>query len=142
MSDITAALGIAQLKKVDKIIQMRRRNAELLSAKLSKTQEIDIPRPPSNFSHVYQMYTIRVKNGQASRDALLAHLAQKGIMSKVYFPPVHLTYFYRNEINCDYALPVTEEISQQVLTLPMYSTLTESEIDYITNSVADFFPQK
>lgn len=139
MSDITAALGIAQLRKIDRLIEMRRKNAELLSAKLSQIAEIEVPHPPDNFFHVYQMYTIKVKGGQEKRDALSAYLGQKGIMSKVYFPPVHLTQFYQNELGYDCRLPSTERISRQVLTLPMYPSLTKDEINYIVESIVAFF---
>lgn len=139
MSDITAALGIAQLRKIDRLIEMRRKNAELLSAKLSQIAEIEVPHPPDNFFHVYQMYTIKVKGGQEKRDALSAYLGQKGIMSKVYFPPVHLTRFYQNELGYDCRLPSTERISHQVLTLPMYPSLTKDEINYIVESIVAFF---
>ena len=90
---------------------------------------------------MYQMYTIKVKRGQEKRDALSMHLAGKGIGTKVYFPPVHFTDFYRNKLGYNCELPVTERLSEQVLTLPMYPTLTEDEIDYIANMVADFFSQ-
>jgi perosamine synthetase len=139
MSDITAALGIAQLKKIDMVIEMRRRNAKMLSARLSRIAEIEVPHPPDNFFHVYQMYTIKVKEGKDKKDALSAYLAERGIMTKVYFPPVHFTHFYKNELgyNCD--LPVTERLSKQVLTLPMYPTLTEHEINFVADQVATFF---
>jgi len=142
MSDITAALGVAQLEKIDSIIEMRRKNAEALSTRLSQIAEIELPHPPHNFFHVYQLYTIRVKSGQKRRDALLTYLAEKGIMTKVYFPPVHHTHFYKNELRYNCELPVTERLSQQVLTLPMYPTLTESEMSYITNEITAFFLQR
>lgn len=139
MSDITAALGIAQMGKIDKIIQMRRRNAELLSARLSQIAEVEVPLPPDNFFHVYQMYTIKIRSGQGKRDALSAYLGQKGVMTKVYFSPIHLTQFYRNKLGYDCRLPVTERISNQVLTLPMYPSLTRDEINYIVESIVAFF---
>jgi len=141
MSDITAALGIAQLEKIDKVIQMRRRNAEKMSARLSGINEIEDPHSPEGFFHVYQMYVIRMKNGQEKRDALLAYLGQKGIMTKVYFHPVHLTHFYHHNLGYDCNLPVTEKISQQVLTLPMYPSLTEDEINSIADEVVAFFSE-
>jgi len=139
MSDITAALGIAQLKKIDTVIEMRRRNAKMLSARLSRNAEIEVPRPPDNFFHVYQMYTIRVNNGKEKRDALSAYLAKQGIMTKVYFHPVHQTHFYKNKLGYKCDLPITESLSRQVLTLPMYPRLTEHEIDFIADQVATFF---
>lgn len=142
MSDITAALGIAQLEKVDKIIEMRRRNAEHMSARLTGITEIEVPHSPEEYFHLYQMYTIRVKEGREKRDALSAYLAQKGVMSKVFFSPVHSTHFYRNKLGYNCELPVTERLSEQVLTLPMYPTLTEDEISYIADGVIAFFSQR
>mgnify|MGYP000622020392 CR=1 FL=1 len=139
MSDITAALGIAQLEKIDRVIEMRRRNAEMLSTKLSRIAEIGVPHPPDSFFHVYQMYTIRVREGKEKRDALSSYLAERGIMTKVYFSPLHFTHFYKNELRYACELPVTERLSQQVLTLPMYPTLSEDEIDYIVDTIAAFF---
>ncbi len=142
MSDITAALGVAQMKKLDKIIEMRRQKAESLSDRLSGIKEIITPHPPVGFFHVYQMYTIRVKGGAIERDALMTYLTGKGIMTKVYFPPVHITYFYKNQQQYDCRLPVTEQISGEVLTLPLFPTQTEDEIQYIADNIANFFKGK
>jgi len=139
MSDINAALGISQLGKVDRIIDMRRRNAQQLSSRLSLIKEIDVPRPQRGFLNVYQMYTIKVKRGKDERDALLAHLSKKGIMAKVYFEPVHYTHFYRTVLGYTCELPATEKISREVITLPMYPALTGEEIDYIVDEVTNFF---
>lgn len=136
MSNIIAALGVAQLKKVDKVIEMRRKNAEYLTARLKREiKQIITPAPIEDYYQVYQMYTIRVDN----RDKLMKYLASKGIMTKVYFSPVHLTLFYKNELEYACELPVTEEISSQVLTLPMYPALTREEIDYIVDEMKRSF---
>lgn len=142
MSDITAALGVAQLKKIERAIEMRRRNAQMLSLKLSPINEIEVPRFPDNFLHVYQMYTIKVREGRETRDALLASLAEKGIMAKVYFHPVHRSHFYKEKLGYNEELPATERLSEQVITLPMYPTLSEYEIEYIADGIAAFFSQK
>ena len=136
MSNIIAALGIAQLKKIDKIIEMRRENAKYLTTRLKREiKEILIFDPPEDYYNVYQMYTLRVDN----RDELMKHLADSGIMTKVYFSPIHLTHFYKNELEYVCKLPVTKEISTQVLTLPMYPTLTKEEVDYIVEEIKRFF---
>ena len=140
LSDISAALGIAQLKKVDRIIEMRRRNAAYLSQRLLRIEAVLLPRTPDDYFHVYQMYTIRIKGGGGSRDKLMAYLGSSGIMAKVNFHPVHLTQFYREKFGHQTGeLPITEKVSRQVLTLPMYPTLTEEEIGYIAEQVDDFF---
>jgi len=139
MSDITAALGISQIKKVDEIIEMRRKNAEFMTKGLSKIDEIMTSNPPKDYFHVYQMYTIRVKEGEKVRDYLMRYLAEKGIATKVYFYPVHLTQFYKSEFGYKGGeLPITEEMAEQVLTLPMYPTLTEEETKYIVGEINAF----
>jgi perosamine synthetase len=133
MSNITAALGISQLEKIDKLIEMRRRNARYLNEELEQVKGITIPVPPENYYQVYQMYSIRVN--PEKRDEMIRYLARKGIMTKVYFSPVHLTHLYKNELKYTCRLPVTEEISKQILTLPMYPTLTKEEMKYIVEEI-------
>ena len=143
MSNITAALGIAQMEKIDKIIQMRREKAGYMTQRLSQIEDITLPNAPDNFLHLYQMYTIRVKGGKDKRDNLMKHLNRNGIMAKVYFDPVHLTQFYKEKFGYRGGeLLVTERISGQVLTLPMYPSLTKDEISYIGQAVAGFFSKR
>jgi len=127
------------LKKVNKIITMRRKNARYLTKKLSKVKEVMLPAAPDDYFQVYQMYTIRVRGGKGVRDDLVRYLAERGIMTKVFFYPVHLTHFYRNELGYRTKLPVTEKVSGEVLTLPMYPSLTKGEMDYIADTINAFF---
>ena len=140
MSNIAAALGIAQLEKIDEIIQMRREKAGYMTQRLSQIEGITLPSVSDNSFHVYQLYTIRVKGEKEQRDSLMNHLNQDGIMAKVYFHPVHLSQFYRERFGYQGGeLPMTEKIAGQVLTLPMYPTLTKEEIDYIADEITAFF---
>jgi len=141
MSSITAALGISQLQKLDKIIRMRRMNADFLSSHFKNYEEICLPNPPNGHNHIYQMYTIRLKTKQI-RDSLHNFLLQKGIFSKVYFNPIHLTDFYINNFGTSRGmLPVTEKVSDEVLTLPLYPNMTYEEKNYLVNSISEFFEQ-
>lgn len=140
MSTMTAALGIAQLDKIDEIIGMRRANAGYMTQKLSAIKQIHVPSVPQGYSHIYQLYTIRLDGRKEMRDALISHLIAKGITARIYFDPVHLTKFYRNKFGLkEGLLPITEEVSSQVLTLPMFPGLSKEEIDYITSTISDFF---
>lgn len=138
LSNILAALGLAQIRKVDKIIEMRREKASALTKGLGKIKNITTPTSPANCYHVYQLYTIRVKDG--SRDNLIEHLMQNGIASKIYFNPVHLTKFYKEKFGFRGGeLPVTEKVSKEVLSLPIYPTMTRKELNYIIRVVTEFF---
>jgi len=138
MSSMTAALGISQLGKLERLISKRRKNAHYLTSKLKKHSEIILPLDYKNHKSVFQLYSIRITSKNL-RNNLIKHLQKKGIMSKIFFEPVHLTKFYSNNINNKVSLPVTEKISQQVLTLPMYPGLTKKEIDFIGDSIDEFF---
>lgn len=137
MPTMTATLGLSQIKKIDKVIQMRQHKAEYMTKKISKNKRITLPSPPPDYFHIYQMYAMRINNNL--RDDLMKYLSEKGIMAKVYFPPIHLTHFYRNEFGYKGGeLPITEKISDQVLSLPMYPTLMEKEINYIAEEIDNF----
>jgi perosamine synthetase len=139
MSDITAALGISQLAKIEEIIKMRRDKANYMSENLSKIKNLSTPKPLFDYHfHVYQMYTVRVLEGKKTRDDLANHLAEKGVMTKIYFSPIHLTHFYKKELKYNCKLPVTEEMSERVLTLPLYPSLTIEEMDYMVDEIKAF----
>lgn len=142
ISDITAALGISQMKKVDRVIEMRRKVASYITEKLSAIKELSLPVSPLGYHHVYQMYTIRVDAGKERRDALRNYLLEKGIMNRIYFDPVHLTYFYRKTFGFKGGeLPITEDLANKVLSIPIYPSMTKDEADYVTKSIEDFFAQ-
>ncbi len=85
------------------------------------------------------MYTIRLPNKKI-RDSLHQHLIKKRIFSKVYFNPIHLTSFYKQKFNTSLgSLPVTEKISDQVLTLPLFPNMHYEEKEYLIESISEFF---
>ena len=140
MSSITAALGISQLGKIDKVIKMRRENASYLTNKLSGMKEITTPNARKGGFVSYQMYTIKLRDGKKTRDMLKDYLNKAGISAKVYFEPIHLSKFYRDKFGFKKGdLFVTENISGEVLTLPMYPSLTKKEMDYIVKNIKTFF---
>jgi perosamine synthetase len=139
MSSITAALGLSQLKKLEKVISMRQERAAYLSNNLKKVKWIKVPEHSKKIKHVYQMYTIQVTAGRKVRDALRYFLTENGVMTKVYFEPVHLTHFYRKRFNHrEGELPITEKVSDEVLTLPIYPAMTKEEMDYLIKCIMEF----
>jgi len=139
MSSITAALGLTQLSKLEKIIKMRQENAEYLSSRLSKLPKVKVPIPPTGYEHIYQMYTIRLPD-KSTRDSLHDFLTERRIFSKVYFTPIHSTSFYKQKFGIEKnLLPITEKISQQVLTLPLYPNMTAEEKNLLIETICEFF---
>jgi perosamine synthetase len=140
MSSVTAALGASQLTRIDKLIAQRREKAAYLAEKLSGIKGLTIPITPASSFNVCQMFPVRVASGAPRRDALKDYLAEKGIMSRVYFDPVHLTLFYRQRFGYRGGeLPVTEKLAGEILNLPIYPDITRGEMDYIAASCKAFF---
>jgi len=138
MSSITAALGLSQLDKIEKIIDMRRNNAKYYQSKLKNIKEISLQEELPGFKHVYQFYPILLRNSTV-RAKLMNFLASKGIMTRVFFKPVHKTMFFSKIGYGSLNLPNTEKISKQILALPMFPTLQKEEINYIIDTITKFF---
>lgn len=136
MSNIAAALGIAQLSKIDKLISLRKKNAGFLTKHLSQIQGITTPNIPKNYSHVFQMYSIRLKNSRI-RNLLQKFLFKKGIMTKIYFEPIHKTKFFR-KLGYNTSLVNTNTVSDQILSIPIYPNLTKEELCYIAETIKEF----
>ncbi|MCV0393564.1 MAG: DegT/DnrJ/EryC1/StrS family aminotransferase [Nitrosopumilus sp.] len=138
MATMVAALGISQLSRIEKLIAMRRNNAKFISTKIKKFSEITIPPEPKNNKHVFQLYSILLPDSKIRND-LMQFLGKRGIMTKVYFEPVHRTPFYKKITLDKFKLDNTEEISDRILSLPIYPDLQQKDLQYITSSISDFF---
>ena len=138
MSSITAALCLAQLNKIEKLINARRQNAKYYQKKLQKINEIKIHEEPKGYKHVYQLYSIRLPS-KTIRDGLSKILAKNGIMSKVFFEPIHLTKHFSNYKIRQNRMINTEKVSECILSLPMYPELTKNDINEITDVISEFF---
>ncbi|NPV50421.1 MAG: DegT/DnrJ/EryC1/StrS family aminotransferase [Candidatus Methanofastidiosum sp.] len=138
MSNIIASLGISQISKADKLIEQRRDNSKYLTSKL-KDYNVKFINPPKDYFNVYQLYTIRVD--KTLRDKLMGYLEKKGIMTKIYFFPVHKTHFYRDVLGYKCNLEITENLSEEVLTLPMFPSLEKLYMDIISREIKNFFKE-
>lgn len=137
LSNILAALGVEQLKKLDLMNQLRHNFAMWYDEAFADCEQIATPRTMPGNTHVYQMYTITVP--AAKRNALVAHLNQQEIGAGVHFyPPVHLQPAYREE-HGQTALPVTEKLAEEIVTLPMYPGMQQNELHYVIEQVLAFF---
>lgn len=131
ISNILAAIGVEQLKKLDMMNRLRRRQATYLNKCLKTIPNLEIPFEDKNCRHVYQMYTIKVE--QKKRDFLIKKLREKEIEASAHFdPPVHLQPFYKKALNHKAGdLPITEKLSKSIITLPIFPGMTKKELDYI-----------
>ncbi|MFX0139321.1 MAG: aminotransferase class I/II-fold pyridoxal phosphate-dependent enzyme [Candidatus Hodarchaeota archaeon] len=138
MPTIIAALGLSQFKKIQKIIDLRRKHASYLSNQLSRITQINVPKELLDHFSVYQMYTIKLPDKE-TRDRLQKYLEKEKIMSKVYFYPVHLKTIYLKYGYHKGNLPKIEDLSDRVLNIPLYPSMVQSELDCLVKSIFDFF---
>jgi len=134
MTDVHAAIGLEQLKKLERNNKVRQENASYLSAHL---KGVTVPQVPKGYVHVYHQYTLRVPGGQ--RDALRAHLQENGVGSEVYYPvPVHKQSFYMAEFGYHLSLPEAERASAEVLSLPVHPALSQADLETIVARANEF----
>lgn len=132
LDELQAVVLRAKLPHIDLYNQSRRGNASRYSDRL-RGSAVRPPVEDGKGIHVYHQYTILTDR----RDAIQKALSEAGIASAVYYPiPLHRQEVYR-EIFSGTSLPVTEEISAQVLSLPMYPELTEAQIDRICDIILE-----
>jgi len=134
MTDIHAAIGLAQLRKLDQFNQARIANAQYLSTHL---RGVITPEVPAEHRHVFHQYTVRVANGR--RDALLEHLKERGIGTGVYYPvPIHQQTFYTQELGYNLDLPEAECAAAEVVSLPVHPALSQNDLETIVAAVNGF----
>ena len=135
LSNVLGAIGVEQMRKIELMNGQRRRHAAFLNEMLGQYDELILPTVRPEAKHVYQMYTVRVRNGW--RDAFLLALREKGIAASVHFdPPVHLHEYYRREFP-GVKLPVTERLSASIVTLPMFPGLRRDELEEVVDTIDD-----
>lgn len=134
MTDMQAAIGLEQVRKLDQFNEKRIQNARFLSENLSGVSK---PATPQGYKNVFHQYTVRVAAGR--RDALLAHLHDKGIGTGVFYPvPVHQQSFYRRKLGYALFLPQAEAAASEVLSLPVHPALSSVDLDEIVQAVNEF----
>lgn len=136
MTDIQAAVGIEQLRKLDAILEKRRQIASYYDHELSGISCIRVPTIPETVFHNYQSYWIEIlSSSPLSRNALMEGLLDKGIATRRGIMAIHRERCYSD---VETSLPVTERISDSTVLLPLYPTLTADEAMYVVNQLWEF----
>jgi dTDP-4-amino-4,6-dideoxygalactose transaminase len=133
MTDIAAAIGRAQLAKLDRFNAIRRRNASFLDEGLAGISGVTTPRERPGYRHSYHQYTIRV---EGDRDRFQHGLRELGVGTAVHYAvPVHRQPLYLELGYRDVSFPLAEQAAAHVLSLPVHPGLTDSDLDRIIESV-------
>lgn len=130
MTEISAAIGLEQLKRVESFNRKRRANAVRLAERLRDVSGISLPSIRPNSEHVFHQFTIRILEG---RDEVIERMSAFGVSAAVYYPtPIHRLPAYRET---DLHLPVTDMLSQEVVSLPIHPKLSRGQMDRIATAL-------
>lgn len=132
-----AAILQIKLKKLDEFNKNRRRVASRYTARLQSTPLL-LPKEGKDRFHVYHLFVIRVPHGK--RDALQNYLSDQGIPTLLHYPiPVHLQPSVQPLSRAGTELSVTDQLSKEIISLPMFPEMTEGEVDLVCEAIRNFY---
>jgi perosamine synthetase len=137
MSELLAAIGLAQLRKLALFVEQRRKNARFLSEKIGVLGKVIRPKEPNGRKHAWYLYTLRLRGANAGkRNKIIEKLRSKNIEAAVYYEsPLHLLPLYRDLLTTRRPLPETEKACRQVFSIPVHPRLSEPELEYIFDTL-------
>jgi dTDP-4-amino-4,6-dideoxygalactose transaminase len=139
MSDISAAIGIQQLKKTPGFWEARQRCAEHYAAGFGELLALQVPKVLPNVRHAWHLYVVQLQLDQLriSRDEFSLRLDEMGVGNCVHYRPLHLHSYYRETYGYEPEdLPVATAAYDRVLSLPIFASLADNELDQIIECVA------
>jgi len=138
---LQAAILRAKLPHLPEWTRARQRLAARYDELLSTVEGIEAPYRAPGRSHIFHQYTVRVSGGR--RDALQQYLKEQGIGTSIYYPlPLHLQECFQDLGYKEGNLPISEEASREVLSLPMFSELAKEEQDFVSQAIQAFAEKK
>ena len=141
LDEMSAALGLAQLGRIEELLAKRERVAQMYNERLKDVDGVHIPYvAPTTTRMSWFVYVIRLAS-EIDRDAIMAALEERGIPSRPYFTPIHLQPFYRERFGYrEGDFPVTESVARSTLALPFSSVMTEEQVGYVCENLVAVLP--
>lgn len=136
MPTMNACLGISQLRRAERLIELRIARAKYYGKRLSEVDGVEVCTTPFGYRNVYQMYPLKISRGKVARDNLVNHLTKNGIGTRICFEPLYKTEYYKS-LGYHDSLPTTEEVVSKILTLPMFPDMSFEQIDYVANHIKE-----
>lgn len=132
MDELSAALGVAQLGRIEELLSKRERVASAYTERLAGVDRINTPYVATTTTRMsWFVYVIRFDES-VDRDDVIRKLSADGIATRPYFSAIHLQPFYRREFGfSEGRFPVTEAAARQSLAIPFHSNLSDADIDYV-----------
>lgn len=140
LTDMQAALGIHQIKKLDAFIEIRRRYAAIYNEGLKQVDGIITPYEKSNTRHVYHLYPILLRN--YNRNEFIEKMYERGIGCSVHFIPLHLHPFYKRTFGFKKGdFPNAEWVYEREVSLPLYPKMEKEDIQYVIENMKGIFSE-
>jgi perosamine synthetase len=138
LDDLSCALGVAQLERLDELLAGRARVAALYSEALADVDGLDLPCPDEGGDRRgWFVYVVQLPRG-IDRDAAVLALRERGVDSKPYLPAIHLFSFYRRRFgHREGEFPVCEDVARRSLALPFYPELTDGQIERVVEALRE-----
>jgi dTDP-4-amino-4,6-dideoxygalactose transaminase len=137
LDTLQAAILNVQLKHLPAAIARKQAIATRYDAALANISGLNIPARDTKSTHVFHQYTLRIVT---QRDELKKYLADAGIDTMLYYAtPMHLQKAYANAAHPAGSFPIAEQLSKEVLSIPIHTTLTDVEVDLVIQKIKDFF---
>ena len=140
MSDIQAAMGVVQLRRLESFIETRRRYAGMYNAAFADVDETELPPDCDACRHCWHLYAIRLNLDRLNIDRaqFIRHLRQKGIGTSVHFIPVPLHPFFASFAQLPQnQCPRAMELYPRLISLPLYPAMTEEQVRYVGDAVKE-----
>ena len=138
LTDIQAALGISQLKKLNQFAHKRYRLVKLYEKYLSDNNNIILPREIPKNRSAHHLYVIRTKN-KRKKMPLYNFLKENGIGVNFHYPPIYSQLYYRQNGYQGVSLPNAELYNETAITLPLFADISEKEVEYVSEKINGFF---
>lgn len=139
LDELQAAVLRVKLTRLEESNHRRIQIARTYHERLSRIPALTLPSPSAWTTHVYHQYVVRCAD-RSVRDRLMGFLYEQGIQTAVHYPvPVHLMPAYAARLSESCSLPVTEEVVGEILSLPMFPELTDTEVDRVAKTIETFF---
>lgn len=146
LDTIQAAILKIKLKHLDEYNAARRQAADYYDAAFAGVKQLTVPYRADYGKHVFHQYTLLVEDGDnsaATRDALNAWLAENKVPSMIYYPvPGHKQKMFASFGSAEQNLPVTDWLTERVISLPMHTELEQEQQDFIIGKVKEFFQNR
>ena len=134
-TEIQSALGLVQLKKLDRNNRRRKKLVDIYRSELQGTKEVSIPFSRFKGNPSFHLFPILMAPF-VDRNRVMEGLKDFGVQSSIHYPPIHLFSLYRNQFGCKKGdLPITEEMSQREITLPLHPRLDTGDVKWIAKKV-------